>query len=229
MIKVKLFLRKCVNSNQSLVKKLLGIFIRLHNYSYKKITEYSSILNGGFNPKHEVTKYHDYFVSKVNNTDSVLDIGCGVGYLAYDIASKAKKVVGIDFSVPNIDNARSQYKRDNLEFVLGDVTTYNFKGQFDKLILSNVLEHIADRVALLKKIRALGGTLLFRVPMVDRDWVTVYKRDHGYPYKLDDTHETEYTLEQVKEEMKASGWIIESYQVNWGEFWGVLTRDDNFK
>lgn len=114
MIKVKLFLRKCVNSNQSLVKKLLGIFIRLHNYSYKKITEYSSILNSGFNPKHEVTKYHDYFVSKVNNTDSVLDIGCGVGYLAYDIASKAKKVVGIDFSVPNIDNARSQYKRDNL-------------------------------------------------------------------------------------------------------------------
>ncbi len=229
MRKVKLFLRKCVNSNQSLVQKLLWFFIRLHNYSYKKITEYSSILNGGFNPKHEVTKYHDYFVSKVNNTDSVLDIGCGVGYLAYDIASKAKKVVGIDFSVPNIDNARSQYKRDNLDFVLGDVTTYDFKGQFDKLVLSNVLEHIADRVALLKKIRDLGDTLLFRVPMIDRDWVTVYKRDHGCPYKLDDTHETEYTLEQVKEEMKASGWIIESYQVNWGEFWGVIKRDDNFK
>lgn len=218
-------LKKYINNNKRIVRFLLGLFIRLHNYSYKKITEYSSILNGGFNPKHEVTKYHDYFIGHVKTSDTILDIGCGVGYLSYDLAKKAKHVTGIDFSIPNINTAKLRYKRDNLEFICGDATTYQFSGVFDKLVLSNVLEHIVDRVALLKKIRPLGETLLFRVPMVDRDWMTVYKRDHGYSYKLDDTHETEYTLDQVKKEMAESGWRIESYQINWGEFWGVLKRD----
>lgn len=222
MIKYKF--KQYINNNKKLVKYLLSIFVRLHNYSYKKITEYSSILNNGFNPKHEITKYHDYFVSKIEAGDRVLDIGCGAGFLASNIANKAKQVVGIDFSLPNIESAKTNYQKENLTFIVGDATTYKFVGHFDKLILSNVLEHIVDREGLLKKIGLLGNVLLLRVPMITREWMAAYKRDNGYPYKLDDTHETEYTLEQIFQEAKTAGWQIESYQVNWGEFWGVLKK-----
>ncbi len=221
---IKRIVRHYINSHPSIIRFFLGRFIRLHNYSYKKITEYSSRLNGGVNPKHEITKYHDYFLVNILPTDSVLDIGCGGGLLAHDVAQKAKSIIGIDISQPNINYAQAHYSRGNLEFLVGDATTYPFIGRFDKIILSNVLEHIADRVGLLKKIAKLGDVLLLRVPMVTREWMSVYKRDNNYPYKLDDTHETEYTLEQVKREAVAAGWQVESYQVNWGEFWGVLKR-----
>ncbi|OHA58433.1 MAG: hypothetical protein A2571_01485 [Candidatus Vogelbacteria bacterium RIFOXYD1_FULL_44_32] len=222
---IRLAIRQYIYRHHSLVRRLLGLFIRLHNYSYKKITEYSTILNDGFNPKYQITRYHDFFSERVAPGERVLDIGCGVGFLANRLADKAGKVIGIDISARNIARAQADYQQDNLEFILGDATTYNLAGRFDKLVLSNVLEHIADRVALLQKIGRLGDTLLLRVPMITRDWTAAYKRDHGYPYKLDDTHETEFTLEQIKEETALAGWRVESYQVNWGEFWGVLKRD----
>lgn len=218
------FARTYIRKKPRLLRWLLGIFVRMHNYSYKKITEYASALNGGVSPKHEITKYHDYFIAHITPNDSVLDIGCGFGILANAVAKKAKRVVGIDISKSSIAYAKSHYERPNLEFILGDATEYPFIGRFDKLILSNVLEHIKDRVGLLKKIGKLGDTLLFRVPMITREWMAVWKRDNGYPYKLDDTHETEYTLEDIERECRESGWRVESCQVNWGEFWGVLRK-----
>lgn len=217
-------LRNFIYSQKWLVRGLIGIFIRLHNYSYKKITEYSSVLNRGENPKHDITQYHKYFVDRIDRDDIVLDIGCGGGLLADDVARKAKKVVGIDITSRNIDYAVKNHSRKNLQFIIGDATTYPFSGRFNKLILSNVLEHIKDRPALLKKISKLGDTLLLRVPMINRDWTVMYKKNNGFEYRLDDTHYIEYTLEDVEKEAEASGWIIESYQVNWGEFWGVLKR-----
>jgi SAM-dependent methyltransferase len=222
MIKNKI--KSYIKNQPKFTRRLLGFFIKLHNYSYKKITEYATNLNGGINPKHKITKYHDYFTARINPGDTILDIGCGGGLLACDVAKKAKKVVGIDISDQNIDYAKKHYQKDNLEFIVGDATVYHFNNHFDKLILSNVLEHIEDRINLLKKIGFFGDTLLLRVPMITREWVAVYKRDNGYPYKLDDTHYLEYTLEDVEKETKESGWEIESYQINWGEFWSVLKQ-----
>lgn len=216
------YFRQTIYNYPALARKLLGLFIRLHNYSYKKITEYASVLNGGINPKHQITGYHQYFLSHINKSDSVLDIGCGGGLLAYDLAKKASEVVAIDISSRNIEYARSHFSSDNLEFLVGDATVYPFSRRFDKVILSNVLEHISDRVGLLKKLAGLGDVLLLRVPMITREWMSVYKRDHGYPYKLDDTHEIEYTLGDIEKEAGAAGWRVDSYQVDWGEFWGVL-------
>lgn len=221
---MKHWLKKILYRNRALVNGLLRLFVRLHNYSYKKITEYASLLNHGVNPKFEITRYAEFFLRQISKGDSVLDIGCGSGLLAAALAPKAGRIVGIDISASNIDSAKKRFQLPNLELVVGDATSHHFSGRFDKLILSNVLEHIENRPALLKKITALGDTLLLRVPMITRDWLSVYKSDKGLPYKLDQTHFTEYTLEQIQSEADLGGWRIESYQVNWGEFWGVLKK-----
>lgn len=218
------YLKKILYRNHQIVRILLGFFIRLHNYSYRKITEYATALNHGISPKFQITKYADYFVDRIVAGDKVLDIGCGVGLLAGRLASKAASVVGVDLSSANILQAKKNQQFPNLEFIVGDATSFSFAGRFDKLVLSNVLEHIDERVALLKKLATLGEVLLLRVPLVTRDWVTVYKRDQGYPYRLDQTHRLEYDLEQLEREVTAGGWRIESYQVNWGEFWGYLVK-----
>ena len=215
-------IRALIRKSSRLTKILLRMFVKLHNYSYRKITELASFLNKDIHPKHRITNYHQFFIDRVKVSDTVLDIGCGIGYLAYDVAAKAKKVFGIDISASNIAYAKEHYKRDNLEFIVGDATAYPFKEKFDKVILSNVLEHIKDRVDFLKKIRPIADTILIRVPMENRDWLTVYKKELGLEYRLDATHYIEYSVETVSDEANRAGWEIESYQVNWGEFWGVL-------
>ena len=221
---IKQFIKNRIYKKPILLRWVIGILVRLHNYSHHKIAELASVLEGGFHPKHRITKYHQFFVDQVMLSDSVLDVGSGIGLLSYKVAAKAKKVVGIDFSEANIKYANEHYKRFNLEFVLGDVTTYKFLRKFDKIILSNVLEHIDDRTELLKILSKISDTILFRVPMENRDWLVVYKKELGFEYRLDTTHRIEYRKETIEEELIAGGWRIEKYQVIWGEFCAVLKK-----
>jgi hypothetical protein len=69
--------------------------------------------------------------------------------------------------------------------------------------------------------------ILLRVPLITRDWLSAYKKAKGFTYKLDPTHEIEYTTEELEKEITTAGWKIKSCQVNWGEWWGVLENTNN--
>lgn len=207
-----------------IAKKILPIMVRLDNFCYWAITGLAIVLNDGIHPKHRIMQYHQFFLDNVSNEDNVIDVGCGNGFVAFDVAKKAKHVIGIDFEPKNIAGAKKNYQLDNLEYINGDATTYEFKEKFDKIILSNVLEHIEDRVVFLKKLGQLADTLLLRVPMIDREWVAIFKKEQGLEYRLDPTHYLEYTVPIIRQETEAAGWQIKNYSVQFGEFWGVLTK-----
>lgn len=208
--------------NRRITQFLLRKSIELHNYSYHKISEYASALEKDLHPKHAIMDYHKFFVDRVTSSDQVLDLGCGNGYLAYDVAAKAKHVIGIDIRPKNVEKAKARFQRPNLEFILGDATIYPFSERFDAIVLSNVLEHIEERVEFLKKLKAVSSKIIFRVPMINRDWTAMYKKLHGYEYRLDDTHFIEYTLDILLDELKEAGWSLDYYQINWGEIWGEM-------
>ena len=58
-----------------------------------------------------------------------------------------------DIIKKNIREAKEKFSNDNLEYILADATVFNFKKKFNAIILSNVLEHINDRVKFLLKIK----------------------------------------------------------------------------
>ncbi|RJQ35640.1 class I SAM-dependent methyltransferase [Candidatus Parcubacteria bacterium] len=215
-------IRKFIKKNKALSKFLLGKFIKLHNYSYHKISEYSAYLNDDIHPKHSIINYHKFFVDKVDAHDTILDIGCGNGFLSYEVAGKAKEVVGIDIKDYNIREAQKRFSRANLKYIIGDATKYDFGHRFDKIILSNVLEHIENRVEFLSSLKKVSDVIILRVPMINREWLAVYKKQMGFEYRLDSTHFIEYTVEDLEKELKKSGWYLDYYQVNWGELWAVL-------
>jgi 2-polyprenyl-3-methyl-5-hydroxy-6-metoxy-1,4-benzoquinol methylase len=166
--------------------------------------------------------YHKFFVDNVGENDTVLDIGCGNGALTYDVARKAKKVVGIDLNEQNITSAKNKFSRENIEYIHGDALTYHQKEKFDVIILSNVLEHIDKRVEFLTSLKKLAPKILVRVPMLNRSWIDIYKKELGLEYRLDLTHFIEYTLEGFKEELNRAGLRISDYSIQFGEIWAVV-------
>ena len=149
----------------------------------------------------------------------VLDIGCGNGALTYDVAKKAKKVIGIDLNEKNILTARRKYSRENIEYIHGNALSDLPKEQFDVIILSNVLEHIDKRVEFLVSLKKLAPKFLIRVPMLNRSWIDLYKKELGLEYRLDKTHFIEYTFEGFKEELDKAGLRILDYSIQFGEIW----------
>lgn len=211
------------NFTKKLIHFLVRMSVGIDNFIYKVITRLVVLDNDGIHPKHKILNYHQFFIDNLSPDDMVLDIGCGNGAVAFDVSDRAKEVVGIDISSNNILRAQSKYVKDNLKFINGDALDYNFDKQFDKIILSNVLEHIENRVDFLKGLHDVSKVILLRVPLIERDWLAVYKKNSSLEYRLDSTHFVEYTEAGLKEELKRAGWKIENYSIKFGEWWGVIT------
>lgn len=203
-------------------RSIIGFLVWVHNWAYHLIAFFAS--PSGQHPKHDIQKYHEFFVQNVRPADRVLDVGSGHGDVSFAVAKKAKAVVGIDISTKNIARAMKSFQRDNLTFIAGDALTHEFSGPFDTIILSNVLEHIEHRVSFLKKLSAIAPIILIRVPMITRDWLAVYKRNEGFEYRLDDTHFIEYDELTFAEEMKEAGLTIDYQRVTFGELYAVVRR-----
>ncbi len=203
-------------------KIILKILTNLNNLTYRSISSLAIRANNGIHPKHEILNYHDFFLKNISNNDTVLDIGCGNGFVAYDVSQKAKKVIAIDIIEKNIKQAKEKFSHENLTYILGDATKFNFKEKINVIILSNVLEHIERRIEFLKKIKALAPKILIRVPLITRDWLAVYKKQQGFEYRLDETHFIEYTEEEFKEEMEKAGLSIDKYYIKFGELYAII-------
>lgn len=205
-------------------KVLTTLALRLHSLSYKLSTQFAIKAEGGLHPKHRLMNYHKFFVDNVNPNDIVLDIGCGNGPLTRDLAKKAKRVVGIDLNAENIRMAEEKYLAPNIEYLVGNAIDYEFNQRFDVVILSSVLEHIEDRGDFLNKTKNLAPKILIRVPTMDRDWITLYKKEIGLEYRLDKTHFIEYTLESFKGELQKAGLKIDRFSIQFGEIWSVVKQ-----
>lgn len=207
---------------QNIYKILLKIALKVHSFSYKLISYLAIKYENGLHPKHRLIGYHEFFYNNIKPEDRVLDIGCGNGSLAKDVAMHAKSVTGIDIDEKLIEKAKRKNPAPNLTYTTGDATKDLSHEKFDVIIMSNVLEHIDERVAFLKGIRHLADKFLFRVPMIDREWVTLYKKEIGLDYRLDTTHFTEYTFAQFKSEFEQAGYRIDSHTVQFGEIWAII-------
>ena len=95
--------------------------------------------------------------------DRVLDVGCGEGMLALDLADRAGQVVGLDVHEPTIEVARRDAARGNITYVVGDLLTADLEpGSFDAVVSIAALHHL-DTVAALERIRNLvrpGGAVV---------------------------------------------------------------------
>ena len=189
------------------------------------INERAMVLGQGVHPKHRLMNYHRFFVENIAEGDTVLDIGCGYGSVARSVAQAlpSSNVTGIDFNQDRIDEAQGMKNTNNLNFVCGDALQALPSGNWDVVMMSNVLEHIEGRVDFLRHMgRVLApGKLLIRVPQFERDWTLPMRKELGINYFSDPTHFIEHTQDEFLQEMDQAGIdVIDQLHV-WGEIWAV--------
>jgi ubiquinone biosynthesis O-methyltransferase len=110
----------------------------------------------------------------------VLDVGCGEGYGAAELARHASAVLAVDYSPAAIAHAREKYQLPNLRFEVMDALELE-RGQFtgfDLVTCFEVIEHIEDDRRLMSGLAGAlrpGGRLYLSTPnrLVDRLFETV--------------------------------------------------------
>ena len=78
-------------------------------------------------------------VAKISSGKSVLDIACGTGVMIdYYIERNVSKVTGVDISSKMIEIARNKFKKyDFIDFLCEDAEEFNFKNQYDRVMVFN--------------------------------------------------------------------------------------------
>ncbi len=202
----------------------LRFLFRLDQALYHLQGERAIAYGDGLHPKHRLMRYHDFFVTQIHPGERVLDIGCGIGAVAHDVAAQTgAEVTGIDHNAEQIAQARARFAHPRLRFVIGDALDDLPAEPYDVVILSNVLEHLGDRVGFLRRLaeRVRPARYLVRVPLFERDWRVPLKEELGVDYRLDPTHRVEHRLDALHQELAEAGLAVQSEAVRWGEIWCV--------
>ena len=106
----------------------------------------------------------------IARSDSVLDVGCGDGFITNLLSEYCKHVVGVDSSRTGISLASSLVDISKADFVLGSVNNLPFKeSAFDVITLFEVIEHIPVKLVKkalmdIKRVLKKDGILIVTTP-----------------------------------------------------------------
>ncbi len=96
-----------------------------------------------------IARYINYFI---NDEDSVLEIGCGVGDTLSQLGGKRR--LGIDNSPQMIVEAQKNFP--DLEFVKMDATNISLDEKFDVIVLSNTIGYFSDIQKVFESMKAVS-------------------------------------------------------------------------
>ena len=101
-------------SSDEALRLLFRLDAAIYSLEGKKAVDY----DGGIHTKHRHTRYHDFFINNIQPDERILDVGCGIGALAYDVAEKSQAhVTAIDLSPNNIAKASKHYNHPMVIYI----------------------------------------------------------------------------------------------------------------
>jgi 2-polyprenyl-3-methyl-5-hydroxy-6-metoxy-1,4-benzoquinol methylase len=93
---------------------------------------------------------------------SVLEVGCGDGFLAARLSRRVPRVVAVDVDEPVLQRAKQRFPAAPVAWRHGDILAMEGMGTFDAVVSNATLHHLPDTRAALACLRGLlmpGGTL----------------------------------------------------------------------
>jgi 2-polyprenyl-3-methyl-5-hydroxy-6-metoxy-1,4-benzoquinol methylase len=109
----------------------------------------------------------DFVRENVAAGERVLDLGCGEGRFAAELARAGAAVVGVDVAEEPLQRARERHPELDLRLIDGEGGWELADAIFDVVWAGEVIEHVADTAAWLSEVRRVlrsGGRLLLSTP-----------------------------------------------------------------
>jgi len=208
------------------LRRLFKIHDRLEWVTNERALAYGC----GEHPKHWLIQYHNFFIKHISDGESVLDVGCGYGAVSRSIALARpnSQVTGIDWNSERLTQAKESLIPINLSFIEGDACTLDANLKVDVVVLSNVLEHITDRVEFLIALQKSTNAsyFLIRVPLFERDWKMGLRESLGVDFRSDEDHKIEHKLDEFLDEISKAGLLVNELSTLWGEIWANCRSKD---
>lgn len=139
---------------------------------------------------------------------SIIDVGCGSGWLVNQLSRKGYEAFGIDRSKANIDYARAHFMG---RYYCGDVEDYTGL-KAEMVIMSHVLEHVDDPVYFLREHGCLltgAKLLLIAVPNSRSYFPTIWRAGRYYSV-YDRGHQQHFDAITLREVVEEAGYNIMS-------------------
>jgi len=158
---------------------------------------------------------HRIALEMVGAGQNVFDVGCGEGFFAEKLVARGNRVTGVDFlDVPSQQQAFVAYRQCDLQ--QGLQVPDAWQGQFDRVLLLDVLEHLLNPEGLLQKIRPLlrsgSGQAVISVPNVANISVRLLLLLGIFDYTdrgiMDRTHLHFYTRKTARRMLESQGYEI---------------------
>jgi SAM-dependent methyltransferase len=163
-----------------------------------------------------------YELMEIAPGDLLLDLGAGFGRHAYEAARRGARVVALDYAQDELVQVRNTFgamfeagelpENALAGTVRGDATKLPFRdGMFKQIIVSEVLEHIQDDVAVIAemhRILAPGGTLAVTVPTWYPEKINWMLSDEYHAPKSVGGHVRIYTATELKAKLRAAGMTV---------------------
>jgi ubiquinone/menaquinone biosynthesis C-methylase UbiE len=119
----------------------------------------------------------------------ILDVGCGTGRYAIDLAKGGAIVEGIDLSNEMLEIARKKAKKEGIELKLTcqDISKISYpKNQFDIVISNLVISHVNDfKKAIKEMVRVCKLKGIIIISTIHPDLIS-QKREKWAPFHLED-------------------------------------------
>jgi len=134
-----------------------------------------------------------------NSIKSIMDIGCGVGYGSWLLASQyGKSVIGYDRDRDAIKYAVNRYSHPNVMYRRGNFTELNPYFHTPVITAFEIIEHVPGAFKWLSAVNA--DLLIGSVP--NEDVVPFNPEIHNKE------HYRHFTPNQIKDELKRAGWTV---------------------
>ena len=98
--------------------------------------------------------------------DRILEIGCGIGTVVFELSSKGHDIAGIDISGEAIEYGRKKYGNIRLDVQAAETLPYEDES-FEVVLSFDLFEHIAaidKHVSEVRRVLRPGGYYLFQTP-----------------------------------------------------------------
>ena len=122
---------------------------------------------------HDERRVREFIISKIpKNVNSILDVGCGNGWVAKEFLPKGKQVYSLDVSVTNPAIVKKLYQSEKHFCITADSFHLPFNdNSFDCVIASEIIEHVFDPAGFIKELFPLvnkGGRLIITTPYKEK-------------------------------------------------------------